>query len=88
MVKDQFIAITLHNVFGPDGLETSRPINKPVQGAPTEISAVFDQISYDKGSCIIRMMSDILGEQTFKKGLTRFLNDRSFNNLLNQPSQT
>ncbi|EFX67144.1 hypothetical protein DAPPUDRAFT_203795 [Daphnia pulex] len=76
---DQFVVRELHYVFGVDALETSRPINLPVT-TPAEISRMFDAISYDKGSCIIRMAADFIGLETFNRGLTRYLNARSYKN--------
>ena len=51
-----------------DSLESSHPINVDVND-PSEISAIFDSISYEKGAFIIRMMNAFLTEQTFKKGV-------------------
>ena len=47
-MNDQFVIENLHSVFGIDGLETSRPINLEVN-TPSEIEALFDGISYEKG---------------------------------------
>ncbi|KAI9561562.1 hypothetical protein GHT06_012521 [Daphnia sinensis] len=76
---DQFVVIELHYVFGVDALETSRPINLPVT-TNDEINNMFDAISYDKGSCIIRMAADFIGLETFTRGLTRYLNARAYKN--------
>ena len=37
---------------------------------PAEVKTLFDDISYHKGSSIVRMMNAFLSEKTFKKGLT------------------
>lgn len=50
-MNDQFVVENLQYVFGIDGLETSRPINLEVN-TPSEISALFDAISYEKGVTI------------------------------------
>ena len=50
-------------------------MNSPVY-TNDDADAMFDSISYERGSCIIRMMSDILGEETFQKGLKRYLDAR------------
>lgn len=52
-----------------DSLESSHAISVEVN-EPGETSSLFDKISYDKGSSIIRMMSAFLTEQTFKKGVS------------------
>lgn len=47
-LTDQFVVMELHYTFGVDALETSRPIKQDVT-TPSEISRMFDAISYDKG---------------------------------------
>ncbi|KAK4001974.1 hypothetical protein OUZ56_003836 [Daphnia magna] len=78
-MNDQFVIENLQYVFGIDALETSRPINIEVN-TPAEISSLFDAISYEKGSCIVRMCADMLGIDAFKRGLTRYLNDNAYGN--------
>jgi aminopeptidase N len=57
-----------------DSLETSHPVSVEVND-PSEINAIFDTISYDKGASIIRMMNAFLSENTFRKGVSvRFVN--------------
>lgn len=40
---------------------------------PTEISATFDSISYNKGAAVIRMMEHLMGKENFKLGLNEYL---------------
>ena len=47
-MDDQFITSNLHYVFGPDGLETSRPMNNPVY-TTDDMNNMFDSISYERG---------------------------------------
>ena len=47
-MMDQYITGDLQYVFGPDSLETSRPIITEVT-TNAEISRMFDAISYEKG---------------------------------------
>ena len=47
-MMDQYITSDLHYIFGPDGLETSRPIITEVT-TNSEIDRMFDSISYEKG---------------------------------------
>lgn len=55
-----------------DSLETSHPIEVAV-GHPDEINQIFDSISYCKGSSIIRMLNDYIGNESFVKGLQNYL---------------
>ena len=72
-----FLIMTLQNVFGIDALESSHPISIPVKH-PDEISEIFDRISYGKGASIIRMMDKFLTTETFRQGLTNYLNDLKY----------
>nr|XP_020822955.1 aminopeptidase Q isoform X2 [Phascolarctos cinereus] len=45
-----------------------------------EIGELFDLYIYKKGSCIVRMMSDFLGENLFLKGLESYLKTFAFSN--------
>ena len=74
---ETFLIMTLQNVFGIDALESSHPISIPVKH-PDEISEIFDRISYGKGASIIRMMDKFLTTETFRQGLTNYLNDLKY----------
>lgn len=70
---EQFVYLDLQSVFAIDVLESSHPISIPV-GHPDEINEIFDRISYAKGASIIRMMDHFLSTNTFKGGLSNYLN--------------
>lgn len=72
-IMEQLIVDDIQTVFRLDALESSHPISVPV-GDPAEIGRLFDSISYDKGTSIIRMMNTFLMENTFKKGISAYLN--------------
>ncbi|XP_015606016.1 aminopeptidase N [Cephus cinctus] len=75
---DQFvIKVQQGAAFVDDGMATSHPLNYDV-GSPSEISAIFDTISYSKGACVIRMMQHFMSEEVFKAGLTKYLNARAY----------
>ncbi|XP_068228789.1 LOW QUALITY PROTEIN: aminopeptidase N-like [Palaemon carinicauda] len=78
-VMEQFIVDTLQSVFALDCLESSHPISIKV-GHPDEISQIFDGISYNKGSSIIRMMSHFLTEASLRKGLSNYLEAFQYDN--------
>lgn len=44
---DQFVVRNLQYVFGPDGLESTRAMNADA-GSPSDISALFDRVAYEK----------------------------------------
>lgn len=49
-----------------DCLKNSHPIEVPV-GHPSEIDEIFDDISYNKGASVIRMLHHYIGEYSLKK---------------------
>jgi aminopeptidase 2 len=55
-----------------DGLRSSHAIDIEVN-KPSEISQIFDAISYSKGAAVIRMLHAYLGEDVFAKGVTEYL---------------
>ena len=70
---------TLQGALSLDSLRSSHPIEVPVNRAD-EINEIFDAISYSKGSCVIRMMSKYLGEDTFMEGIRMYLKKHAYGN--------
>ncbi len=62
-----------------DSLENSHPIEVPVND-PSEIDEIFDEISYDKGASIIRMLYNYIGEDDFRKGMHLYLTKYQYDN--------
>ena len=54
-----------------DSTATSHPISVEVN-KPSEISSIFDDISYGKGGSVLRMINYFVGNETFYKGVTVF----------------
>lgn len=77
-MKGEIIS-NLKTVFTLDAMESSHAVSAPIED-PKRISEIFDAISYKKGCHIIRMMSMFLGENTFREGLTNYLNKFSYKN--------
>ncbi|XP_022215178.2 aminopeptidase N [Drosophila obscura] len=66
-------------IFRKDALESSHPISRPIEMV-SEIAESFDQISYQKGSSVLRMMHMFLGEESFRAGLQSYLQMYSYKN--------
>lgn len=66
-------------IYKLDRLESSHPISVPI-GHPSEITHIFDTITYRKGSFIIRMMSLFLGEKVFRQGVSNYLRKYAYGN--------
>ncbi|KFO73773.1 Aminopeptidase N, partial [Cuculus canorus] len=65
-----------------DALATSHPLSFPEDeiNTPAQISEVFDSIAYSKGASVLRMLSDFLTDDVFKKGLQSYLHNFSYSN--------
>ncbi|EFA77599.1 hypothetical protein PPL_12205 [Heterostelium album PN500] len=61
-----------------DCLANSHPVEVKVHSS-SEIFEIFDTISYEKGSLIIRMLENRFGEQ-FRLGLSQYLKKHSYGN--------
>jgi len=62
-----------------DALPTSHPIVQPVR-TPAEASQAFDEITYEKGQAVIRMLEAYLGEEGFREGIRRYLRAHAYGN--------
>ena len=51
-------------------------------GHPAEIEEIFDSISYSKGSSVIRMLHDYIGDDAFRQGLHNYLKEYSYKNTI------
>jgi cytosol alanyl aminopeptidase len=55
-----------------DSLRSARRIREPIASSH-DIRSAFDAITYDKGAAVLGMFERWLGEQTFQRGLARYL---------------
>ncbi|XP_065204274.1 puromycin-sensitive aminopeptidase-like [Planococcus citri] len=62
-----------------DALKNSHPIEIPV-GHPSEVDEIFDEISYDKGGSVIRMLHRYIGDNDFRKGMNLYLTRHQYGN--------
>jgi puromycin-sensitive aminopeptidase len=62
-----------------DSLDNSHPIEVPVNN-PSEIDEIFDEISYNKGASVIRMLHHFLGDEDFRKGMNIYLTKYQYRN--------
>lgn len=78
-VWETFVIDTLQGALGLDGLRSSHPIEVPVHRAE-DINQIFDNISYAKGSAVLRMISKYIGEDVFIEGVRRYIKKHAFGN--------
>ena len=62
-----------------DSLRASHPV-KPESMDASEIMSNADEITYFKGSQLIRMIQKFVGEDSFRDGITEYLNDHRYGN--------
>ncbi len=67
------------SVMQGDARSTTHPIQVPV-GSESEASDTFDDITYQKGGAILRMLEDYLGPDVFRRGIHRYLSDHAYSN--------
>lgn len=78
-VWESYVIDNLQMALSLDSLRSSHPVEVPVYRAD-EINQIFDHISYAKGSCVLRMISKYLGEETFMKGIRMYLKKHAYGN--------
>jgi len=62
-----------------DSMNSSHPIEVDVNNI-SHIGDIFDKISYQKGSCIIKFLVDSISMSNFQKGMQKYLNQNKYNN--------
>ena len=75
----QFVYTDHAEALALDGLKNTHAIEVEVHH-PSEISQIFDAVSYEKGASIIRMLAHYLGEKVFQKGLHAYLKKHQYSN--------
>jgi tricorn protease interacting factor F2/3 len=75
----QFMNMDVAAAFRLDSLKSSHKIEVEVD-KPAEIGEIFDEISYQKGGSVLKMLYNYLGEEKFRKGLSAYLKRHSYSN--------
>ena len=65
--------------YGVDALASSRPVEFEVT-SPDEANEMFDALTYGKGSSVLRMIEQYLGEEVFRDGVGRYLRRHAYGN--------
>ncbi|CAG2107133.1 unnamed protein product, partial [Medioppia subpectinata] len=74
-----FLNDDMHGVMRTDTLDTSHPIIQEVTN-PDQITEIFDAISYNKGSAVLRMLEYAIGSDVFRSGVVEYLKKNSYGN--------
>lgn len=75
----QFVNDSYIKALELDSLKNSHPIEVPVNN-PSEIDEIFDDISYNKGASVIRMLHHYIGDADFRKGMHLYLTRHQYKN--------
>ena len=78
-VRAEFLRTHLTAALSLDSLRSSHPIEVDCPDA-NQITQIFDNISYSKGASILRMLSAVVGEDKFLKGVSIYLKKNLFGN--------
>jgi puromycin-sensitive aminopeptidase len=65
--------------FAVDALASTRPVEFEVK-SPEEANEMFDALTYGKGSSVLRMIEQFLGEEVFRRGVGEYLERHSYGN--------
>lgn len=78
-VWESYVSDDLQQALALDGLRSSHPIEVPLKRA-NDVNQIFDSISYAKGSSLLKMISNWLGEDTFVTGVSNYLKKHKWGN--------
>ncbi len=76
-IWEDFVSDETEIALNEDSLKSTHPIEVEIK-TPTDIVEMFDEISYNKGGSILRMLDTFLGEENFRKGVSRHLKKFSY----------
>ena len=67
------------HVMRDDARRTSHPVHQPVADE-LQAANVFDDITYNKGQAVLRMLEAYLGPEVFRDGIRRYIRARAYSN--------
>ncbi|KAE8234742.1 hypothetical protein CF326_g220 [Tilletia indica] len=84
--KSLFINSQLARALELDAKRSSHPIEIPLQGENVEdgLNQIFDAISYAKGASVLNMLSNLVGQETFLKGVSIYLKTHVWGNAVTE----
>ena len=78
-VWSKFMDHEYSHALNLDSLESSHPVEVQVENSK-DLNQIFDGISYSKGSCLVRFLAEYLGEETFQKGMRKYISSNAYGN--------
>jgi len=74
-----FLTYSFSPALELDSLENTHPVEVEVFSS-ADVDEIFDEISYDKGASVIRMLHRYLGDAAFRKGMNAYLCKHQYGN--------
>jgi aminopeptidase N len=63
----------MHSAFSSDAyIFGSHPVHADVD-SPSSIDSIFDNMSYNKGGCLVRFMLNLMGPTNFRNGILDYM---------------
>src|SRR3989344_2659988 len=78
-VWNDYLSNELSTGLFKDSLKTTHPIEVEIKNTE-EMSDIFDEISYQKGGSVLRMLEAHMGEESFRLGVSNYLKGHSYSN--------
>ncbi|KAI6222959.1 Aminopeptidase N [Aphelenchoides fujianensis] len=78
-VWTSFLSDEVASALSLDALRSSHPIEVPIND-PSELTSIYDSITYDKSNTLLRMLYRYLGPEKFKDGLRRYVRKHQYSN--------
>ncbi|XP_004523070.1 membrane alanyl aminopeptidase [Ceratitis capitata] len=79
-LDQQFIVDQVQSVMNMDSTNSTNPMSDPDTNTPSDLSRMFNSISYNKGASVIRMVRHAIGEENFKNSLNAYLKKHAYTN--------
>ncbi|MEM5811837.1 MAG: M1 family metallopeptidase [Candidatus Aenigmatarchaeota archaeon] len=78
-VMKEYVTTEVISGLSADALLSSHPVKVEVKNIE-ESTEIFDEISYEKGGSILRMIDNYLGEEKFRDGLRFYIKNYKYQN--------
>jgi tricorn protease interacting factor F2/3 len=74
-----FVILRMDGALKGDSLAGTHPVETEVTD-PSSVAQIFDEISYGKGGCILRMIESYVGDIVFRDGIRNYLKTYAYQN--------
>ncbi|EDW23766.1 GL23790 [Drosophila persimilis] len=81
-LEKQFVVDQIQSVMSMDSTNATNPLSDENTYTPSDLSRMFNSISYNKGATFIRMIEHLMGPEDFRKSLQEYLKQYSYQSAL------